>query len=106
MVEANQVNLAHFMLERDIDPLSNDDQYLVLTQDEGEEGDDGVISYWSEDDGDQFLNKAGRDLPNEGELLYDKTKAIRVWGLLKDEDQSTKLKTLFEEEDEKESGTP
>jgi len=52
MAEANQVNPAHFMLERDIDPPSNDDQYLVLTQDEGEEGDDGVISYWSEDDGD------------------------------------------------------
>ena len=34
------------MLERDMDPSSYDDQYLILTQDEEEgEGDDEVISY-------------------------------------------------------------
>ena len=93
------------MLERDMDPPSDDDQYLVLAQDEDEEEkeDEGVISYWSEDDGDQFFNEEDRDFPNDGELLYDITKAICVCGPLKDEDQSTELKTLFEEEDKKES---
>ena len=86
MVEANQVNLAHFMLERDIDPLSNDDQYLVLTQDEREEGDEGVISYWSEDDGDWFLDEPEGDFSNEGELLYDISESIHMWEPLKDED--------------------
>ena len=34
------------MLERDMDPSSYDDQYLILPQDEEEgEGDDEVISY-------------------------------------------------------------
>ena len=47
-----------------------------------------------------------RDFPNEGELLCDITKAISMWRSLKDEDQSTKLKNLFEEEDEKESNAP
>jgi len=50
MVRETQVTLARFMLERDMDPSFDDDQHLVLTQDEEEEeGDDGVISYWSED---------------------------------------------------------
>ena len=36
-----------------MDPPFDDDQYLVLTQykDEEKEEDDGVISYWSGDDG-------------------------------------------------------
>ena len=49
---ATQVTPAHFMLEGDTGPLSDNEQYPVLTQDEGEEGDDGVISCWSEDNGD------------------------------------------------------
>ena len=54
------------MFECDIDLSFDDDQHLVLTQDgEEEEGDDGVISYWSEDDGDWFFDEAGRDFPNE-----------------------------------------
>ena len=81
------------MLKRNIDPPSDDDQYLVLTQDEGEGGDDRVISYWSEDDGDWFLDKARRDFPNEGEILFDITEAIRMWGPLKDEDWYIELKT-------------
>ena len=32
-----QITPAHFMLERDMDPPSNDDQYLVLAWDEVEE---------------------------------------------------------------------
>ena len=45
---------AHFMLECITDPPFDNDQYLVLAQDENkdENEDDGVISYWSEDDGD------------------------------------------------------
>ena len=50
----------------------------MLGQDEEEEGDDGVISCWSEDNGDWFFDKAGRDFPNECELLYDIAKAIHV----------------------------
>ena len=39
MVGATQVTPARFMLERNMDPLSDDDQYLVLTQEEeNEEG--------------------------------------------------------------------
>lgn len=79
---ATQVTPTRFMLERNMDPISNNDIYLVLTQDEGEEG-DGVISCWSEDDGNWFLDEARRDFPNKGELLYDITKAIRVQGPLK-----------------------
>ena len=86
------------MFECDIDLSFDDDQHLVLTQDEEEEeGDDGVISYWSEDDGDWFFDEAGRDFPNEGEVLYDITEAMCIWGPLKDEDWSAKLKTLFED---------
>ena len=81
------------MLKRNIDPPSDDDQYLVLTQDEGEGGDDRVISYWGEDDGDWFLDEARRDFPNEGEILSDITEAIRMWGPLKDEDWYIELKT-------------
>ena len=98
------------MLECDTNPLSDDYQYLVLAKDEDkdEEGeeDDGVISYQSEDNGDWFFNEEDRDFPNEGELLCDITKAIRVQGPLKDKDQSTELKTLFEKENQKESNAP
>ena len=74
------------MLEGNTGPLSDNEQYPVLTQDEGEEGDDGVISCWSEDNGDWFLDEARRDFPNKGELLYDITDAICMWKPLKDED--------------------
>ena len=65
-----------------------------------------MISCWSKDDGDWFFDEAERDFPNKSELLYDITKAIRVWGPLKDEDWSTEMKTLLEEEDKKESDMP
>ena len=82
------------MFECDIDLSFDDDQHLVLTQDgEEEEGDDGVISYWS----NWFFDEAGRGFPNEGEVLYDITEAMCIWGPLKDEDWSAKLKTLFED---------
>ena len=42
---ATQVTPARFMLVHNTGPTSNNEQYLVLTQDEGEEGDEGVISY-------------------------------------------------------------
>ena len=74
------------MIECDMDPSFDDDQYLVLTQDEWEEGDEGVISYWSEDDGDWFLDEPGGDFSNKGELLYDISESIRMWEPLKDED--------------------
>jgi len=45
-VGTTQVTLARFMLKRNMDPSSYNDQYLVLTRDEEEgEGDDEVISY-------------------------------------------------------------
>ena len=48
-----QVTLARFVLKRDMDLSFDDDQYLVLTQDDEEkEGDNEVISYWSEDNDD------------------------------------------------------
>ena len=74
------------MIECDMDPSFDDDQYLVLTQDEWEEGDEGVISYWSEDDGDWFLDEPRGDFSNKGELLYDISESIRMWEPLKDED--------------------
>ena len=108
-VGTTQVTLAHFMLKHDTDPPSKNNQHLVLAQDEEEEEneeeekDNGVISYWNEDDGDQFFEEEDKDFPNESEPLYDITDAIRVQGPLKYEDQSAKLSTLFEEEDETES---
>jgi len=78
-VGTTQVTLARFMLEHNMDPSSDDDQYLVLTQDEEEkEGNDEVINYWSEDDCDWFFNEVRRDFLNEGEVLYDITKAMRI----------------------------
>ena len=69
------------MLERNMDPSSDDDQYLVVNKEE--EGDDEMISYWSGDDGDWFFNEVGRDFPNTGEDLYDITKVMHVWKPLK-----------------------
>ena len=91
-----------------MDPPFDNNQHLVLAQEEEEEEeeeeeDDGVISYWSEDDGDQFFDEEDKDFPNESEPLYDIIDALRVQGPLKYEDQSAKLSTLFEEEDETES---
>ena len=75
-----------------------------MTQDEEEEeADDEVISYWSEDDDDWFFDKVGRDFPNEDEVLYDITKAMRLWKPLKKEDWFAKLKDLFEKEGEEKS---
>ena len=89
------------MLEHDMDPSSDDDdQYLVPTQNkEEEERDDEVISYWSEDDGDQFFNEVGRDFPNEGEVLYDISKAMHGWEPLKEEDWFVELKDDKEKND-------
>ena len=72
------------MLECNMDPSFNDDQYLVMNKEE--EGDDEMISCWSGDDGDRFLNEVGRDFPNKGKDLYDMTKAMHVWEPLKKED--------------------
>ena len=58
-----------------------------------------MISYWSEDDGDWFFDKVGKNFPNKGEVLHDITEAIRIWGPLRDEDWSAVLKTLFQVED-------
>ena len=60
-----------------------------------------MISNWSEDDDDWFFDEVGLDFPNEGEDLYDITKAIHVWKPLKKEDWSTELK-----EDEEKSDKP
>ena len=78
------------MLKHNVDPSSDDDQYLVMNKEE--EGDDEMISCWSEDDGDQFLDEAKRDFPNEGKDLYDMTEAMHVWEPLKKEDQLKKDK--------------
>ena len=83
-VGTTQVTPARFMLERNIDPSSNDNQYLMMNK--NEEGDDEMISCWSGNDGDWFLDEVGRDLPNKGKDLYDMTKAIHVWEPLKKED--------------------
>ena len=45
-----------------------------------------MISYWSGDDGDWFLDKARRNFPNKGRDLYDMTKAMHVWEPSKKED--------------------
>ena len=89
------------MLEHDMDPsFDNDDQYLVPTQNkEEEERDDEVISYWSEDDGDQFFDEVGRDFLNEGEVLYDISKAMHGWEPLKEEDWFVELKDDEEKND-------
>ena len=45
-----------------------------------------MISCWSGDDGNQFLDEARRDFPNKGKDLYDMTEAVHVWEPLKKED--------------------
>ena len=72
------------MLERNMDPFSNDNQYLMMNDEE--EGDDEMISYWSGDDGNWFLDEVRRDFLNEGKDLYDMTEAMHVWEPLKKED--------------------
>ena len=54
---------------------SEDDQYLIRNKEE--EGDDDMISCWSGDDGDRFLDEGRRNFPHEGKDLYDITKATR-----------------------------
>ena len=65
-----------------------------------------MISYWSEDDDDWFFDEVGRDFPNEGEVLYDTTKAMHIWKPLEEKDWSTELKDMFEEEDEEKNHKP
>ena len=84
-VGTTQVTPACFMLECNIDLSSDDDQYLVMNKEE--EGDDEMISCWSGDDGDQFLDEARKDFPNEGKDLYDMTEAMHVWEPLKKEEK-------------------
>ena len=78
------------MLERNVDPSSDNDQYLVTNKEE--EGDDEMINCWSGDDSDQFLDEERRDFPNEGKDLYDMTEAMHVWEPLKKEDWLKKEK--------------
>nr|POE92514.1 hypothetical protein CFP56_37958 [Quercus suber] len=87
------------MLERDMDPSSDNDQYLVMNKEE--EGDDEIISCWSGDNSDWFFNEVGRDFPNKVEDLYDIIKAMHVWKPLEKENWSAKLKR-----GEKKSGKP
>ena len=49
-VGTTQVTPARFMLERNMAPSSDNSQYRMMNKEE--EGDDEMISYWSEDDGD------------------------------------------------------
>ena len=85
-----QVALARIMLECDMDPIFENNQYLMMNKEE--EGDDEMISCCSEDDGDWFFDEVGRDFPNKGEDLYDITETMHVWKPLKGEDWSAKLK--------------
>ena len=64
------------MLESDMDPSSDDNQFLVMNKEE--EGDDKMIICWSGDDDDWFLDKVGRDFLNKGKDLHDITKAMHV----------------------------
>ena len=85
------------MIECDTNPPSDDDQYFVLAQDKDkeEEEDNGVTSYWRDDDYDWSLD----DIPsNNKKFSWDITVAIRIWEPLKDEDWSVELRILFKEE--------
>ena len=55
-----------------------------MNKEEG--GDDEMISYWSGDDSDWFLDEMGRDFPNKSKDLYDMTEAMHMWEPLKKED--------------------
>ena len=48
-VGTTQVTPARFMLERNMDPSSNNGQYLMMNKED--EGDDEMISCWGGDDG-------------------------------------------------------
>ena len=85
------------MLELDMDPSSDNDQYLVMNKEE--EGDDDMISYWSRDDGNWFFDEVRRDFANEGKDLYDITEAMHAWKPLKGEDWSVELKKGEEKSD-------
>jgi len=50
-----------------------------------EEGDNEMISCWSGDDGDWFLDEVRGDFPKGGKDLYDMTEAMHVWEPLKKE---------------------
>ena len=82
-----------------MDHFPDKNQYLVLTQNEEKEGDNEVINYWSEDDGDWFFDKVRRDFPNKGKDLNDITKAMHVWKPLKGEDWSIEVKKSEEKSD-------
>nr|POE86334.1 hypothetical protein CFP56_41217 [Quercus suber] len=75
-VGITQVIPTRFMLERNVDPSSDNEQYLMMNK--KEEGDDEMISCWSGDDGDWFLDEVRRDFPNESNDLYDMTEATHV----------------------------
>ena len=73
-----------------MDPFSDDDQYLVMNKEE--EGDDEMISCWSGDNGDWFLDEARRDIPNKDKDLNDIIEAMHIWEPLKKEDWLKKNK--------------
>ena len=77
MVGTTQVTPTRFMLKRNMDLSSDNDQYLEQNEEE-EEGDDEVISYWSEDEDNWVFDEVGKDFPNEGEVLYNITKAMHI----------------------------
>ena len=58
-----------------MDPFSDNDEYLIRNKEE--ERDDEIISCWSGDEGDWFLDEGRRNFPHEGKDLYDMTEAIR-----------------------------
>ena len=64
-----------------MDPSSEDEQYLVRNEEEGV--DDEMITCWSRDDSDWFLDKARKDFPNEGRDLCDMIEAMHTWELLR-----------------------
>ena len=90
------------LIEQDMAPPLDVTRYFVLARDEAE--DEEAISCWNEGDDDWSSDKEFNAPSNEG-LSWDIIEAIRVWGPLKDEDQSMELQTLFKEKDEKESDT-
>ena len=56
-----------------MNPSFDNDQYLVMNK---EEGDDEMVCCWSGDDGDWFFDKVGRDFPNKSKDLYNITDAM------------------------------
>ena len=81
------------MIEHDTDPPFNDDQYFVLVQDEDEkeEEDNGVMSYWSKDDCDWSLDVKDDIFSSNEKFSWDIIEAIRIWEPMKDEDRSVEL---------------